>query len=140
MNLLFVTPPMGNWAPWGERHLAVNPLYAQVAAFIREKKAADVAVLDCRALGLDDEQMIDAIKEHRPDVVFFGAMRVQRQVVGRDRELGPQRGPQPPGHRLAERRGAVAPEEPVVDHQHGKREGAGDFAAAADADPRRFLR
>src|SRR5690349_20617768 len=74
MNLLFVTPPMGNWAPWGERHLAVNPLYAQVAAFIREKRAADVAVLDCRALALDDEQMIDAIEERRPDVVFFGAM------------------------------------------------------------------
>ena len=24
MKLLFVTPPMGNWAPWGDRHLAVN--------------------------------------------------------------------------------------------------------------------
>ena len=72
MKLLFVTPAMGNWAPWGERHLAVNPLHAQVAGFIREKKVADVAVLDCRALGLDDEQMIDAIKEHRPDVVFSG--------------------------------------------------------------------
>ena len=74
MQLLFVTPPMGNWAPWGERHLAVNPLYAQVAAFLREKKAADVAVLDCRALGLEDQQMIEAIEERRPDVVFFGAM------------------------------------------------------------------
>ena len=56
MKLLFVTPPMGNWAPWGDRHLAVNSLHSQVAAFIREKKAADVAVLDCRALGLDDEK------------------------------------------------------------------------------------
>ena len=74
MKLLFVTPPMGNWAPWGDRHLAVNPLHAQVAAFIRDKNAADVAVLDCRALGLDDEQMIDAVKKLRPDVVFFGAM------------------------------------------------------------------
>ena len=74
MKLLFVTPPMGNWAPWGDRHLAVNPLHAQLAAFIREKKAADVAVLDCRALGLDDEQMIAAIEQRRPDVVFFGAM------------------------------------------------------------------
>ena len=34
MKLLFITPPMGNWAPWGERHLAVNPLHAQVAGFI----------------------------------------------------------------------------------------------------------
>ena len=74
MKLLFITPPMGNWAPWGDRHLAVNSLHAQVAAFIREKKAAEIAVLDCRALGLDDEQMLDEIARRRPDVVFFGAM------------------------------------------------------------------
>ena len=74
MKLLFITPPMGNWAPWGDRHLAVNPLHAQVAAFIREKKAAEVAVLDCRALGLNDDQMIDEVKRQRPDAVFFGAM------------------------------------------------------------------
>jgi hypothetical protein len=55
MKLLFVTPPMGNWAPWGERHLAVNSLYSQLAAFVREKKAAHVEVLDCRALGLTDD-------------------------------------------------------------------------------------
>ena len=63
MKLLFITPPMGNWAPWGDRHLAVNSLHSQVAAFIREKKAAEVSVLDCRALGLDDEQMLDEIKQ-----------------------------------------------------------------------------
>jgi radical SAM superfamily enzyme YgiQ (UPF0313 family) len=74
MNLLFITPPMGNWAPWGDRHLAANPLHAQLAAFIREKKAADVAVLDCRALGLSDDQMLDEVKRRRPDVVFFGGM------------------------------------------------------------------
>jgi radical SAM superfamily enzyme YgiQ (UPF0313 family) len=74
MKLLFVTPPMGNWAPWGDRHLAVNSLHAQVAAFIREKKAADVEVLDCRALGFDDDQMLDEIRRRRADVVFFGSM------------------------------------------------------------------
>ena len=74
MKLLFITPPMGNWAPWGDRHLAVNPLHAQVAAFIREKKAADVSVLDCRALGLDDDQMMAEVQRQRPDAVFFGAM------------------------------------------------------------------
>jgi hypothetical protein len=41
MRLLFITPPMGNWAPWGDRHLAANPLHAQLSAFIREKKAAE---------------------------------------------------------------------------------------------------
>ena len=74
MKLLFVTPPMGNWAPWGDRHLAVNSLHSQVAAFIREKKAADVAVLDCRALGMDDEQMLQELGRRRPDVVFFGSV------------------------------------------------------------------
>jgi anaerobic magnesium-protoporphyrin IX monomethyl ester cyclase len=74
MKLLFVTPPMGNWAPWGDRHLAVNSLHAQVAAFIREKKAADVEVLDCRALGYDDDDMLDEVRRRRADVVFFGSM------------------------------------------------------------------
>jgi hypothetical protein len=53
---------MGNWAPWGDRHLAVNSLHSQVAAFIREKKGADVEVLDCRALGLDDDEMLDEVE------------------------------------------------------------------------------
>ena len=74
MKLLFITPPMGNWAPWGDRHLAVNSLHSQVAAFVREKKAAEVSVLDCRALGLDDDLMLDEVKRRRPDAVFFGAM------------------------------------------------------------------
>ncbi|HME59633.1 MAG TPA: radical SAM protein [Candidatus Binatia bacterium] len=74
MKLLFITPPMGNWAPWGDRHLAVNSLHSQVAAFIREKNAAEVSVLDCRAQALNDEQMLDEVRARRPDVVFFGAM------------------------------------------------------------------
>jgi radical SAM superfamily enzyme YgiQ (UPF0313 family) len=74
MKLLFITPPMGNWAPWGERHFAVNPLYSQLAAFVRVKKAAEVEVLDCRALELDDEQMLDEVRRRKPDAVFFGAM------------------------------------------------------------------
>jgi radical SAM superfamily enzyme YgiQ (UPF0313 family) len=74
MKLLFVTPPMGNWAPWGDRHLAVNSLHAQLAAFIRDKNAAEVAVLDCRALELDDDAMVAEVRRRRPDVVFFGAM------------------------------------------------------------------
>src|SRR5919106_5251395 len=74
MKLLFVTPPMGNWAPWGERHLAVNSLHSQVAGFVRQKNAAEVAVLDCRALGLDDGQMLDEMRRRRPDAAFFGSM------------------------------------------------------------------
>ncbi|MCZ6548836.1 MAG: cobalamin B12-binding domain-containing protein, partial [Deltaproteobacteria bacterium] len=74
MKLLFVTPPMGNWAPWGERHIASNSLHAQLAAFIRETKSAEVEVLDCRALGLDINQMMDEIKSRDPDAVFFGSL------------------------------------------------------------------
>ncbi|MGH7830722.1 MAG: B12-binding domain-containing radical SAM protein, partial [Candidatus Binatia bacterium] len=51
-----------------------NPLYSQLAAFIREKKTAEVEVLDCRALGLDDGQMMEEIGRKRPDVVFFGTI------------------------------------------------------------------
>ena len=61
MKILFINPPMGNWAPWGDRHLACNPLHAQLAAFIREKKVAQVDVLDCRAMGLDDNQMMEEV-------------------------------------------------------------------------------
>ncbi|MGH7797172.1 MAG: B12-binding domain-containing radical SAM protein [Candidatus Binatia bacterium] len=74
MKLLFITPPMGNWAPWGDRHFAVNSLYSQLAAFVREKKAAEIEALDCRALELNDDQMLDEVRRRKPDAVFFGAM------------------------------------------------------------------
>jgi radical SAM superfamily enzyme YgiQ (UPF0313 family) len=72
MKLLFVTPPMDNWVRWGPKHIACNPLHAQLAAYVREKKAADVAVLDCRALGLSEAEMIERIREESPDAVFLG--------------------------------------------------------------------
>jgi len=74
MKLLFITPPMGNWAPWGDRHLAVNALHAQLAAFIREKNAAETEALDCRALGLSEDEMVEEVRRRRPDVVFFGSI------------------------------------------------------------------
>lgn len=74
MRLLFVTPPMGNWAMFGERHLACNPLYAQLAAFLRAKGSAEVDVLDCRALGLNDDEMLEEVLARRPDAVFFGTL------------------------------------------------------------------
>lgn len=72
MKLLFVTPPMENWIRWGTKHIACNPFHAQLAAYIREKKAADVAVLDCRALGLGEAEMIERVREESPDAVFLG--------------------------------------------------------------------
>ena len=72
MRVLFLAPPMGNWAPWGDRHIATNTLHAQVAAFIREKNTAEVDTLDCRALELDEKQMLEEVQKKSPDVVFLG--------------------------------------------------------------------
>lgn len=72
MKLLFLTPLMENWSRWGSRHIACNPLHAQLAAFVREKKAAEVRVLDCRALGLSEAEMVERIREESPDAVFLG--------------------------------------------------------------------
>ncbi len=76
MKILFLTPPMRNWIRWGEKHIACNPLHAHLAAFVREKRAAEVAALDCRALGLDSNAMIDRIREIAPDAVFMGTRLV----------------------------------------------------------------
>ena len=72
MKILFLTPPMGNWARWGAKHIACNPLHAQLAAFVREKRVAEVSVLDCRALDLSVQEMIERVREESPDAVFLG--------------------------------------------------------------------
>src|SRR3989338_8518118 len=72
MKLLFITPPMRNWVRWGSKHIACNPLHAQLASFVREQKAAQVSVLDCRALGLDEQQMIERVRQEAPDAGFLG--------------------------------------------------------------------
>ncbi len=76
MKILFLTPPMGNWVRWGQKHIACNPLHSQLAAFVREKRTAEVAVLDCRALELTREEMIEHIRQQMPDVVFLGTRLV----------------------------------------------------------------
>jgi anaerobic magnesium-protoporphyrin IX monomethyl ester cyclase len=76
MKILFLTPPMRNWIRWGNKHIACNPLHAHLAAFVREKGVAEVAVLDCRALELDSNAMIDGIREVAPDAVFLGTRLV----------------------------------------------------------------
>ncbi len=72
MKLLFLTPPMRNWVRWGSKHIACNPLHAQLASFVREKEAAEVSVLDCRALGLGEQEMIERVRKEAPDAVFLG--------------------------------------------------------------------
>src|SRR3990170_1646115 len=76
MKLLFLTPPMRNWVRWGQRHIACNPLHAHLAAFVRERNAADVDALDCRALELNQEEMLERIRALGPDAVFLGTRLV----------------------------------------------------------------
>ena len=76
MKILFLSPPMRNWIRWGNKHIACNPLHAHLAAFVREKGVAEVAALDCRALELDSNAMIEHIREAAPDAVFFGTRLV----------------------------------------------------------------
>ena len=73
MKILFVSPKLGAWATHGE-HRAPNQLYAQWAAFIREKGFSDLEVLDCKALDIPMDQMVGQIKEKNPDVVVLGDM------------------------------------------------------------------
>ncbi|HMA80709.1 MAG TPA: radical SAM protein [Candidatus Binatia bacterium] len=76
MKLLFLTPPMNNWVRWGHKHVACNPLHAQLAAYVRRQGGAEVSVLDCRALALDAAAMLDRIKQAAPDAIFLGTRLV----------------------------------------------------------------
>ncbi|HTM10095.1 MAG TPA: radical SAM protein [Verrucomicrobiae bacterium] len=82
MKLLFLTPPMANWKRWGARHVACNALYAHLAAYVRTQKVAQVEVLDCRALGLDEEAMIESIRKSAPDAIFVGTRVVTEGGAG----------------------------------------------------------
>ncbi|WAC06374.1 MAG: radical SAM protein [Thermodesulfobacteriota bacterium] len=73
MKILFVMPRVGAWATHG-KHLAPNQLYAHWAAYIREKGYRDIEVLDCKALDIAKEKMIEKVKENNPDVVVIGDM------------------------------------------------------------------
>ena len=72
MKVLFLQPPMGGWVTWG-RHIAINVNHAQLAANLREwYPEIEIKVLDCRALRMDEKQMIDAIKEIEPNLIYMG--------------------------------------------------------------------
>ena len=71
MKVLFLTPPIGAWATHGN-HKAPNQFYAQLAAYVRQQKLADVEVLDCRALELDYPGMIKWVEQIQPHIVVFG--------------------------------------------------------------------
>ncbi len=71
MKILFLTPPLKAWDSHG-LHKAANQMHAQAAAYIRSKNAGQVVALDCRALDMNWEQMINKIDEIKPDMVFVG--------------------------------------------------------------------
>lgn len=73
MKILFVMPKIGAWATHGN-HFAPNQLYAQWAAFIREKGYDNLEVLDATVLGIPIEQIAEKVKEKNPDVVVMGDM------------------------------------------------------------------
>lgn len=72
MKLLFLQPPMGSWVTWGN-HKAINVSHVQLAACIREDAPeVDIQVLDCRAMDYRHEQMLNAIGEIQPDLIYLG--------------------------------------------------------------------
>lgn len=73
MKILFVMPKIGAWATHGE-HRAPNQLYAQWAAYIREKGYVNLEVLDCTVLDIPLEQIAQKVKEKNPDIVVMGDM------------------------------------------------------------------
>lgn len=73
MKVLFLTPPLKAWDSHGY-HLAANQMHAQLAAYLREKKLADVDVLDCRADDVDWDGLVKYAQETKPDIVFVGEL------------------------------------------------------------------
>ena len=72
MRILFLQPPLGSWVYWGN-HKPINVSHAQMTACVREwMPGGDVRVLDCRALGLDAQQMVRSIQEINPDLIYMG--------------------------------------------------------------------
>ncbi len=70
-KVLFIMPPIGGWATHGVNKTA-NQFYAQLAAYIREKKAGEPLVLDARALDLTYDDVRAKVREIRPDLVVLG--------------------------------------------------------------------
>lgn len=71
MRVLFVTPQLGSWATHGH-HVAPNQMHASWAAYAREKGTITPEALDCKALEIPREKMLEIIKEKNPEVVVLG--------------------------------------------------------------------
>jgi anaerobic magnesium-protoporphyrin IX monomethyl ester cyclase len=71
MKVLFVMPPLGAWSTYGV-HRAPNQFYAQLAAYVRERGTAEVAVVDARAWEMKIEEMLEEVTRHNPGLVVLG--------------------------------------------------------------------
>jgi len=71
VKVLFVTPQLGSWATHGH-HVAPNQMHAHWAAYAREKGTIDPEVLDCKALNIPFDKMLEIIKEKNPQVIVLG--------------------------------------------------------------------
>lgn len=71
MKTAFVMPKIGAWVTHGT-HLAPNQFYAQLAAYLREKKVSDVIAIDVRTEKLSLEQGVEKLRGLKPDVVVLG--------------------------------------------------------------------
>jgi radical SAM superfamily enzyme YgiQ (UPF0313 family) len=71
MKVLFLTPQLGSWATHGH-HVAPNQMHAQWAAYAREKGAIQPEVLDCKALEMPFDTMLNEVKSKEPDVIVLG--------------------------------------------------------------------
>ena len=72
MKVLFLQPPLGAWSIFG-KHKVINVAHAQLSANIREwYPKIKIFVLDCRALDMNEEDMIKAISEIEPDLIYMG--------------------------------------------------------------------
>jgi anaerobic magnesium-protoporphyrin IX monomethyl ester cyclase len=70
-KVLFIMPPIGGWATHGVNK-AANQFYAQLAAYIRQKKVGDPSVLDARALDLTYDDVKEKVRAIKPDMVVLG--------------------------------------------------------------------
>lgn len=71
MRVLFVQPQLGSWATHGH-HVAANQMHANWAAYARENGSIEPEVLDCKALCIQLDKMLQIIKEKNPQVVVLG--------------------------------------------------------------------
>jgi magnesium-protoporphyrin IX monomethyl ester (oxidative) cyclase len=72
MKVLFLQPSLGAWSTFG-KHRAPNIGQAQLAGLLRSRHPEyELKVLDCRALELDESQMLKEIENFSPDIVHIG--------------------------------------------------------------------